>query len=93
MKKSPNVRLTSLMALTAALVAVLAFASAAGARSHRRCSLGAGPLTPTLSFPCNRATVHLGQNLTLRVLDRNATAHRALPEGVRSGSRRPFHLW
>ncbi len=78
MRKS-HVRLMSRFASAAALVALLLLPAGAAAKSHRRCSLRAGSLTPTLSFPCNRATVHPGQNITFRVRDKNSKAHQYRP--------------
>lgn len=79
--RSPSRRLVSWIAFAAVLTMLFAFTAAAGARSHghRRCSLGAGPLTPTLSFPCNGRTVLAGHNISFEVRDTNSKAHRAEP--------------
>ncbi len=84
----PFLRLASRFALAAALMALFAFPAGAAAKSHRSCSLRAGSLTPTLSFPCNRATVHVGHNLTFKVRDRNSKAHR-YPPFIELTSKRP----
>jgi hypothetical protein len=67
-----------LIAVAAVLVALSALGGTALAK--RRCSLRArSALVPTLKFPCNRARVATGHNITFTVVDRNSKAHRYRP--------------
>lgn len=73
-KKAGSIAVT----LTVMLAALSALGGVAVAK--RRCSLRARPtLVPTLKFPCNRATVKAGHNITFTVVDRNSKAHKYHP--------------
>jgi hypothetical protein len=65
-------------AIIAALCTMLALSGTAAAK--KRCSLRApSALVPTLKFPCNRATITKGHNVTFTVVDANSKAHRYRP--------------
>lgn len=84
-------RFVGVFAIVTAL-ASLSFVAAAGARSHRRCSLRAGPLTPTLSRPCNRAAVQVGHDVTFTVFDENSKAHLYRPF-IELTKKKPDRRW
>jgi hypothetical protein len=65
-------------ALIAALATMLALTGTAAAK--KRCSLRArSALVPTLKFPCNRAKIAKGHNVTFTVVDANSKAHKYRP--------------
>ena len=68
----------SVSALIAALGTMLALTGTAAAK--KRCSLRArSALVPTLKFPCNRAAITKGHNVTFTVVDANSKAHKYRP--------------
>lgn len=77
--KSPYARLGRLLAIVAAVGSMLAFAGAAGARTHRNCYIHTKKRYPTLISPCNRARIDSGSKVTFKVRDLNSSAYRFTP--------------
>jgi hypothetical protein len=67
------------LAVLVAVVAAMFTVATAGAKPHHKCTLSAGPRVPTVTFPCNRGTVHVGKDPTFKVHDGNSKAHQFHP--------------